>query len=52
MIELANGDYTLLSLEINNGKYYIVATGDGYALLEISKATYDMILHDKEWGVD
>ena len=52
MIELATGDYTMLTLEINDGKYYIVATGEGYAQLEISKSTYDMILHDKEWGVD
>lgn len=42
----------MIELEIDNEKYYIVAYGDDVARLEISKATYDMILHDKEWGVD
>ena len=52
MINLAQGDYTGLELEIDNGKYYIVAYGDGVARLEISEETYTEILHDKEWGVD
>jgi hypothetical protein len=52
IINIAQGDYTSLDLEIINGKYYITAYGDGVARLEITEETYTEILHDKEWGVD
>ena len=52
MITIATGDYTSLTLEITNGKYYVCAYGDGEACLEITEETYTEILHDKEWGID
>ena len=52
MINLAEGDFTRLTLEKENNKYYICAYGDGDACLEISEETYTEILHDKEWGVE